>query len=108
MLPLTFAKEAPNQATAKDGDGRLPIHWATSSNSSAIVQLLSDLRGFDPDVQVGSLTLGHDRRGNTDTRFYLEDESGWSPLMIAANVPDSEEVLRILLGKDPDVNQKST
>ena len=28
--------------------------------------------------------------------------------MIAANVPDSEEVLRILLRHDPDVNQKST
>lgn len=40
-------------------------------------------------------------------RAYLEDESGWSPLMIAANVQDSEEVLNILLRKDADVNQKS-
>ncbi|MBE3049408.1 ankyrin repeat domain-containing protein [Candidatus Bathyarchaeota archaeon] len=48
-----------------------------------------------------------DGAGNADIRLYFEDASGWSPLMIAANVPDSEEVLRILLGKDPDVNQKS-
>ena len=41
-------------------------------------------------------------------RSALKDESGWSPLMIAANVQDSEEVLRILLRRDPDVNQKST
>lgn len=40
-------------------------------------------------------------------RAYLEDESGWSPLMIAANVQDSEEVLNILLRRDADVNQKS-
>lgn len=43
----------------------------------------------------------------TDMRAYLEDESGWSPLMIAANVQDSEEVLNILLRRDADVNQKS-
>ena len=53
MLPLTLVKEAPKQANVADGDGRLPIHWATSSNNVAIVQLLSELRGFDPDVQVG-------------------------------------------------------
>ncbi|MBE3049407.1 hypothetical protein IMZ48_44295 [Candidatus Bathyarchaeota archaeon] len=54
MLSLTLAKEAPTQVSAKDEDGRLPIHWAASSNSAAIVQMLSDVRGFDPDVQVGS------------------------------------------------------
>lgn len=52
ILSLTIVKEGPKQASAKDVDGRLPIHWATSSNSAEIVQLLSDLRGFDPDVQV--------------------------------------------------------
>lgn len=52
-MALTIAKESPKQVNAKDGDGRLPIHWATSSNSAEIVQLLSGLRDFDPDVQVG-------------------------------------------------------
>lgn len=47
------------------------------------------------------------RVGNADIRFYSQDQSGWSPLMIAANVQDSEEVLGILLRKDPNVNQKS-
>ncbi|KAL2105555.1 hypothetical protein VUR80DRAFT_8170 [Thermomyces stellatus] len=85
-LAEQLIKDAPNQANVADQDGRLPIHWATSSNNAAIVRLLSELRGFDPDVQ---------------------DESGWSPLMIAANVQDSEEVLAILLRKDADVNQKN-
>lgn len=107
MFPLTLEKEAPKQANVTDGDGRLPIHWATSSNNAAIVQLLSELRGFDADAQVGFHPF---RRSweNANTRFCLQDGSGWSPLMIAANVQDSEEVLGILLRKDPDVNQKST
>lgn len=72
------------------------------------MQLLSELRGFDPDAQVGFFSNRLvPRVGNADARFYLQDESGWSPLMIAANVQDSEEVLGVLLRKGPDVNQKS-
>ncbi|SPN97831.1 related to 26s proteasome subunit p28 [Cephalotrichum gorgonifer] len=81
-----LVKESPKKAYEKDGDGRLPIHWAASSNSAGIVLLLSGLPGFDPDVQ---------------------DESGWSPFMIASNVNDSEEVLNVLLGRDADINQKN-
>lgn len=39
-------------ARRKDDDGRLPIHWAASSNQPEIVQLLSQQKGFDPDVEV--------------------------------------------------------
>ncbi|KEZ41826.1 hypothetical protein SAPIO_CDS6823 [Scedosporium apiospermum] len=83
LLELMYA---PRQASAKDADGRLPIHWAVSANSTEIVRLLAELRDFDPDV---------------------EDDSGWSPLMIAVNVKDSEEVLSILLAKEADVNQQN-
>ncbi|KAH7257436.1 ankyrin repeat-containing domain protein [Fusarium tricinctum] len=65
----------------KDDDGRYPIHWAASSNNFDIVQLLANQRSFDADVQ---------------------DESGWSPLMISASVPDSEAVLKLIISKDAD------
>lgn len=37
----------------------------------------------------------------------LQDESGWTPLMISASVPDGERVLKVLLRKGADVNEKS-
>ena len=42
----------PKQALRKDDDGRLPIHWAASSNQPDIVMLLTQQKGFDPDVEV--------------------------------------------------------
>lgn len=36
-----------------------------------------------------------------------QDESGWTPLMISASVPESEPVLKLLLQKGADVNEKS-
>ncbi|KAJ0121715.1 hypothetical protein J7T55_008882 [Diaporthe amygdali] len=66
----------PNLAKRKDDDGRLPIHWAASANQLDIVQLLSEQKGFDVDVQ---------------------DEIGWTPLMIAASVKDSERLVEFLL-----------
>lgn len=33
---------------------------------------------------------------------------GWTPLMISVSVPDSEPVLKLLLQKGADVNEKST
>lgn len=42
-------------ARRKDDDGRLPIHWASSSNRPEIVQLLSQQKGFDPDIEVRGL-----------------------------------------------------
>jgi len=53
----------PKLAFQKDDDGRLPIHWAASSNQFEIVSLLVQQKGFDPDVQVGQffvyLTYGY-------------------------------------------------
>lgn len=37
----------------------------------------------------------------------VQDESGWTPLMISASVPDSERVLKVLLQRGADVNEKS-
>ncbi|PTB39716.1 hypothetical protein M441DRAFT_70816 [Trichoderma asperellum CBS 433.97] len=63
-------------------DGRYPIHWAASSNSYDIILLLANQSSFDPDIQ---------------------DDSGWTPLMISASVQNSEPALNLLLqrGADP-------
>lgn len=52
LTNLSFSKTEPRQASREDDDGRLPIHWAASSNSKDIVVLLAQQKGFDPDVQV--------------------------------------------------------
>ncbi|GAP90331.1 putative ankyrin repeat domain-containing protein [Rosellinia necatrix] len=76
----------PKLSQRKDDDGRLPIHWAASSNQHGIVLLLSQQKGFDPDV---------------------EDDSGWTPLMIAVSVKDGDAVVDTLLQRGADVNQKN-
>ncbi|KAI0489584.1 ankyrin [Xylaria cf. heliscus] len=76
----------PKLSQRKDDDGRLPIHWAASYNQHAIVLLLSQQKGFDPDV---------------------EDDSGWTPLMIAASVKDGDDIVNVLLQRGADVNQKN-
>jgi ankyrin repeat protein len=50
---LTPSQAEPKLAQLKDDDGRLPIHWATSSNQLEIVSRLVEQKGFDPDVKVG-------------------------------------------------------
>ncbi|KAK7969763.1 hypothetical protein PG988_008836 [Apiospora saccharicola] len=77
----------PKQARKKDDDGRLPIHWAASSNQLEIVLLLSQQKDFDPDV---------------------EDNIGWTPLMIAASVKDNEKLVELLLSRGADVNQTTS
>jgi len=47
---------------------------------------LAELRNFDPDVQ---------------------DESGWTPLMIAASMKDGDGIVALLLQKGANVNQKN-
>ncbi|KAH8156913.1 hypothetical protein CIB48_g11336 [Xylaria polymorpha] len=76
----------PKLSQRKDDDGRLPIHWAASSNQHAIVLLLSQQKTFDPDV---------------------EDDSGWTPLMIAASVKDGDAIVDLLLQRGADANQKN-
>ncbi|KAH7218237.1 ankyrin repeat-containing domain protein [Fusarium oxysporum] len=80
-------KSDPKLSQRKDNDGRYPIHWAASSNNLDIVQLLANQRSFDADVQ---------------------DESGWSPLMISASVPEGEAVVKLIMSKDADVNLKNS
>ncbi|KAG6363000.1 hypothetical protein INS49_008095 [Diaporthe citri] len=76
----------PTLSKRKDDDGRLPIHWAASANQLDITQLLAEHKGFDVDVQ---------------------DEIGWTPLMIAASVKDSERLVEFLLSKGADPNEKN-
>ncbi|KAI3400495.1 hypothetical protein diail_3116 [Diaporthe ilicicola] len=76
----------PTLAKRKDDDGRLPIHWAASANQLDITQLLAEQKDFNVDAQ---------------------DEIGWTPLMIAASVKDSERLVEFLLSKGADPNEKN-
>ncbi|MCJ1236522.1 Ankyrin-2 [Varicellaria rhodocarpa] len=76
----------PRLATLRDDDERLPIHWALSFNHPSIVEMLVSRKDFDPDVQ---------------------DGSGWTPLMIAASLPEGDELVDLLLKKEADVNVKN-
>lgn len=96
MLPLllTFTVqkvEALLQADAKlsrrrDDDDRLPLHWAASYNRLAIVDILSDQKGFDVDAQ---------------------DGAGWTALHMAASLKDGDVLVDFLLGKGADANVKT-
>lgn len=99
-------KNDPKLSKRKDDDGRYAIHWAASSNNYDIVLLLADQSSFDPDVQVSTkLSLG--AGGTPSLIFSKQDESGWTPLMISASVPENDRVLNLLLSKGADVNAKS-
>ncbi|KAL8360407.1 hypothetical protein RB601_007256 [Gaeumannomyces tritici] len=76
----------PKAAARKDDDGRLPIHWAVSSNQLEVTNLLVAQKGFDAEVQ---------------------DDSGWTPLMIAVSIKDGDKLVDLLLGKGADVNEKN-
>ncbi|XXG99104.1 alkaline ceramidase ydc1 [Hypoxylon texense] len=79
----------------KDDDGRLPIHWAASANQHAIVLMLAQQKDFDPDVEVSKLADS------------VKDDSGWTPLMIAASVKDGDAIVELLLSRGADINQKN-
>ncbi|KAL8745697.1 MAG: hypothetical protein Q9190_002199 [Brigantiaea leucoxantha] len=89
-MPFTKRPEKgganPRLATRLDDDSRLPIHWALSNSHQPIVELLISRKDFDPDVQ---------------------DASGWTPLMIASSLRESDELVDLLLAKDADVNLKT-
>lgn len=76
----------PKLADRKDDDERLPIHWAVSYGHLDIAILLANTKNFDPDVQ---------------------DGSGWTPLMIAVNLKEPDELVNLLLLKGADVNAKN-
>lgn len=47
-------------------------------------------------------------RGALCVNFFVsQDDSGWTPLMIAVNVADSDNVVSLLLQKGADINIKS-
>ncbi|EEP78546.1 conserved hypothetical protein [Uncinocarpus reesii 1704] len=84
----SFLNANPKLAALKDGDERLPVHWAAAYNQLPIARLLVSQKDFDPDVT---------------------DSSGWTPLMIAASLKEGEgdPILQLLLQKGADVNVKS-
>ncbi|CAK7263066.1 putative ankyrin-repeat protein [Sporothrix epigloea] len=103
----------PKLAHRKDDDGRLPIHWVASYNQLEIAQLLTQVKNFDPDVQVRGLLCGYvmsrlrvSKQQLTKVEA-LQDESGWTPLMIAASVKDAEPLVDLLLKRGANIDEKS-
>ncbi|KAI9860376.1 MAG: hypothetical protein M1824_003151 [Vezdaea acicularis] len=93
----------PRLADRRDDDERLPIHWAVSYNHFAVVELLVQQKNFDADVQVRKVVW-------EGLRFVLilrKDASGWTPLMMAASLRDSDSMIDLLLRKEADVNIKT-
>lgn len=76
----------PKLISRRDDDDRLPLHWASSYNHVAIVELLSERKSFDVDAQ---------------------DGAGWTALMIASSIKDSDALLDLLLAKQADVAVKT-
>ncbi|KAM0722890.1 hypothetical protein Q7P37_001088 [Cladosporium fusiforme] len=76
----------PKLISRRDDDDRLPLHWAASYNRQAIVELLSERKNFDVDSQ---------------------DGAGWTALMIAASIKDSDALIDLLLAKQADVACKT-
>jgi ankyrin repeat protein len=53
----TCVQSQPKLASLKDDDGRVPLHWAASSNNKDVVLLLAQQPDFDPDVQVSNFAF---------------------------------------------------
>ncbi|KAI9027045.1 ankyrin repeat-containing domain protein [Hyaloraphidium curvatum] len=77
----------PAVVASKDGDGRVPLHWAVSGRHADAAAFL----------------LGADKEGKTAD---APDESGWTPLMIACSVGE-EDIVKKLLEADVDPTKKT-
>lgn len=62
-------------------------------------------KDFDPDVQVPSFRRKDDMQILLLT--YMQDASGWTPLMIAASLREGDDLVDMLLSKEAEVNVKS-
>lgn len=76
----------PKLAEKRDDDDRLPQHWAASSHSLPIVELLAEQKGFNVDAQ---------------------DGSGWGIIHIASSLKDSDALVDFSLAKGANVNLKT-
>ena len=106
ITPTKSLQANPQLATKRDDDERLPIHWAVSYNHMPVVELLVSRKDFDPDVQVPSFRRKDDMQILRLT--YMQDASGWTPLMIAASLREGDDLVDLLLSKEAEVNVKST
>ena len=101
---VTVSSQAnPRLGSKRDDDDRLPVHWAVSHNHLDIAKLFASRQDFDPDAQASC--------AKPDVVATLlippQDASGWSPLMMAASIPDGEAMVDLLLQREADVNLKS-
>lgn len=76
--------EDPNLINALDMDDRTPLHWAASSGSINIAQLLID------------------HKAEVDR----SDNSGWTPLHIAVSA-GNDDIVQELVGAGADVNRRN-
>lgn len=93
--------ENPKLVLQKDLDERIALHWAVAYGQLEIASILLNPTKFQPD------SLPTQQKVN---QFEIEiddfvDESGWTPLHIAASIGNLE-VLQLLLSHEPkpDVN----
>ncbi|THY48008.1 putative proteasome regulatory particle subunit [Aureobasidium pullulans] len=96
----------PKLAKLRDDDDRLPIHWAASYNRLPIVEILSERKDFDPDVQVRDPivlpTFPKGREGTRSDKTHIKDGAGWTPLMIASSLKEAGPLIDLLLSKSAD------
>jgi 26S proteasome non-ATPase regulatory subunit 10 len=76
----------PKLISRRDDDERLPLHWATSYNRLPIVELLVERKDCDIDAK---------------------DGAGWTSLMMAASLKESDALVDLLLAKGADVDEKT-
>lgn len=99
IVKSLLAKD-PQLALARDGDNRIPLHWATSFLNHEMVQMLLNPSKYANDKTAKPIVIDLDDFG---------DDSGWTPLHIAASAGDFE-IFKLLATHDPqpDYNQQTS
>lgn len=101
----TLLAKDPALALARDADERTPLHWAVSFQNKELVQLL-----LDPAQCVDGAEEQKKWRKKTEIDLDdLVDESGWTPLHIAASA-GSFDIFKLLALHEPraDVNLQTS
>lgn len=99
-------RENPKLVLKRDLDGRVPLHWAVSAGDKEIVSML-----LNPwHVANAEQKAENNKKFN---KFDIEideltDDSGWTPLHIAAALGDLD-ILELLVNNDPEpsINQQT-
>lgn len=96
LIVKGLVSENPKSVLEKDLDERIALHWAVAYGQLEIASILLNPTKFQPaslskEQRVKSFEIDIDE---------FTDESGWTPLHIAASIGNLE-VLQLLLGHEP-------